>query len=158
MVVAGDFMSTGIMKSPATTIADFMSTGIMSKLEVDTLTMRQNLGTVVQGDPALREIDGKLYIINRFSGNNITILDGKTLAFEEQLSTGANSNPQDVAVVGNKLYVPAMGTAGVVVLTRGSAATTTIDLSSLDTMGMNDGTPDCVSAYAVGTKVFVACG
>ncbi|HEY5925168.1 MAG TPA: hypothetical protein VIV11_25975, partial [Kofleriaceae bacterium] len=48
--------------------------------------------------------------------------------------------------------------AGVVVLTRGSNTPKTIDLSALDTMGADDGLPDCVSAYAVGTKVYVACG
>lgn len=144
VVAAGDFISPG--------------TGILSKLDVTKLTMTQNVvPTVAQGDPALRYIGGKLYVVNRFGSNNITIVDGKTLMFEEQISTGANSNPQDVAVVGDKLYVPALGTAGVVVITRGSPALTTIDLSALDTMGANDGKPDCVSAYAVGTKVYVAC-
>ena len=62
------------------------------------------------GDPVLRYIDGKVYVINRFGSNNVTILDGKTLCSSiEQISTGANSNPQDVAVVGNKLYVPRIG-------------------------------------------------
>lgn len=145
VAVAGDFMSPG--------------TGIVSSLDITKLEMRQNLvASAAQGDPVLRHIGDKLYIINRFGSNNVTILDAKTMQFEEQISTGANSNPHDVAVVGDKLYVPAMGTAGVVVLTRGSTATTTIDLSELDTMGMDDGQPDCISAYAVDTKVYVACG
>ena len=145
VAVSGDYMSPG--------------TGLLSRLEVDTLDMRQNVVTgAVQGDPALRYIDGKLYVINRYGSNNITIIDAATLQFEEQISTGEGSNPQDVAVVGNKLYVPALGTAGVVVLTRGSTDIATIDLSSLDTVGTNDGVPECMSAYAVGTKVYVACG
>ena len=56
-------------------------------------------------------------------------------------------------MVGTKLYVPALGTAGVIVLTRGTATNTTIDLSSLDP----DGKPDCVSAFTVGTDIYVAC-
>src|SRR5690606_21068090 len=57
------------------------------------------------------------------------------------------------------LYVPAMGTTGVVVLTRGSTATTTIDLTELDTAGPDvDGAPGCISASAVGTKVYVPGG
>ena len=145
VAVAGDFMSPG--------------TGIVSKLDIGMLDMRQNLvPSAALGDPVLRQYGDKLYIINRFGSNNVTILNAKTLQFEEQIGTGANSNPQDVAVVGNKLYVPAMGTAGVVVLTRGSTTTKTIDLSALDTMGMNDNKPDCVSAYAIDTKVYVACG
>jgi YVTN family beta-propeller protein len=144
VTAAGDFMSPG--------------TGIVSKLDVKKLTMTQNVvPSVAQGDPVLRQYGDKLYVINRFGSNNVTILDAKTLMFEEQISTGANSNPQDVAVVGNKLYVPALGTAGVVVITRGSTAQTTIDLSALDSMGMNDGKPECVSAYVVGTKLYVAC-
>ncbi len=145
VVVAGDFMSPG--------------TGIVSGLDITKLEMRQNLvASAAQGDPVLRHIGDKLYIVNRFGSNNVTILDAKSMQFEEQISTGANSNPHDVAVVGDKLYVPAAGTAGVVVLTRGSTAITTIDLSELDTMGEDDGKPDCISAYAVGTKVYVACG
>ena len=145
VAVAGDFGSPGV--------------GTISKLEIDALMISQNLvpGAVL-GDPVLRTYGGKLYVINRFGSNNITILDAKTLALEDQISTGANSNPQDVAVVGNKLYVPALGTAGVVVITRGATAQTTIDLSALDTAGADDGQPDCMSAYAVGTKVYVACG
>jgi len=58
-------------------------------------------------------------------------------------------------VVGNKLYVPALGTSGVVVLTPGSSTTTTIDLAT--PLGDPDGVPDCVSAYAIGNYVYVAC-
>ncbi len=144
IAVAGDFMSPG--------------TGIVSRLDIDNLEMHQNLVQgAAQGDPVVRQADDKLYIVNRYGSNNVTILDASTLQLVEQISTGADSNPQDVAVVGDKLYVPATGTAGVVVLTSGSTDTTTIDLSALDTMGMNDGKPDCVSAYAIGTKVYVAC-
>jgi YVTN family beta-propeller protein len=145
VAVAGDFGSPG--------------TGVVSKLDVDQLSMRQNVAAgAALGDPVLREYGGKLYVINRFGSNNVTILDAKTMAVEDQISTGANSNPQDVAIVGDKLYVPAMGTVGVVVVTRPADTLTTIDLSALDTVGPNDGKPDCISAYAVGTKVYVACG
>ncbi len=144
IAAAGDFMSPG--------------TGIVSRLDITSLDMQQNVATsVAQGDPVVRYYNGKLYVVNRFGSNNVTILDGKTLTFEEQISTGANSNPQDVAVVGNKLYVPAMGTKGVVVI-AGGAVEKTIDLTALDTMGMNDMQPDCVSAYAIDTTLYVACG
>ncbi|HEY5927950.1 MAG TPA: hypothetical protein VIV11_39960, partial [Kofleriaceae bacterium] len=83
IAVAGDFMSPG--------------TGVVSKLELEALDMRQNLvASAAQGDPVLREYDGKLYIVNRFGSNNVTILDGKSMQLVEQISTGANSNPQDV--------------------------------------------------------------
>lgn len=144
VAAAGDFMSPG--------------TGILSRLDITALDMRQNVvPSAAQGDPVLRQVGDKLYVINRFGSNNVTILDAKTLMFEDQISTGADSNPQDVAAVGGKLYVPALGTKGVVVIS-GGVVEKTIDLTSLDTMGANDMQPDCVSAYAVGSKLYVACG
>jgi DNA-binding beta-propeller fold protein YncE len=130
--------------------------GILSTLDVATLEVRQNISAgLVGSDPFVRVQGDTLYIINRSDGNNITVLDATTLGFLDQLGTGPGSNPQDVAVVGDKLYVPALGTTGVVVATRGSIATTTIDLGT--PLGDPDGKPDCVSAYAIGTDVYVAC-
>ena len=130
--------------------------GILSTLDVATLEVRQNISAGLAGsDPFVRALGGNLYIINRSDGNNITVLDATTLAYLDQLGTGAGSNPQDVAAVGDKLYIPALGTTGVVVATRGSISTTTIDLGT--PLGNPDGKPDCVSAYAIGTDVYVAC-
>jgi len=142
VIVAGDF-------TPG-------SVGVMSRLDVETLAVDQQVSPngSVGDDPMMRHVGNLLYIVNRADGNNVTIVDDHTFAVVEQLATGAGSNPQDVAVVGSKLYVPATGTAGVVVLTRGQVTPTTIDLSSLDP---DDGLPDCVSAFAVDTDVYVAC-
>jgi hypothetical protein len=101
----------------------------------------------------LRKFGNELFVVNRAGGNNVTILDASSFEAREQLGTGAGSNPQDVATFGDKLFVPATGTAGVVIVTRGQTSTTTIDLSSLDP----DGKPDCVSAYRVGGDIYVAC-
>jgi hypothetical protein len=129
--------------------------GVMSSLDLVTLEVTTSVAPTgaVAEDPVIRRVGDELFIVNRASGNNVTILDARTFGLVEQLATGAGSNPQDVAVVDDKLYVPAFGTAGVVVVTRGSGATTTIDLSAFDT----DGEPNCVSAYRVDTDVYVAC-
>jgi YVTN family beta-propeller protein len=142
LATSGDFGSPGV--------------GVLSKLEVTDLGMTTNVtpGSAL-GDPVLRQIGNRVYVINRYGSNAITILDAKTLGLVEQISTGTNTNPQDVAVVGTKLYVPARDTAGVLVLTPGSSSITTIDLAT--PLGDSDGMPDCVSAYAVGNYVYVAC-
>lgn len=142
VVVAGDFATPGF-------------SGVMSSLDVTSMTMTQNVAPAgaIGNDPVLRKIGGELFIVNRFMGNNVTILDAATFAVKDQLSTGASSNPQDVATFANKLFVPAMGTKGVVVLERGSTTITTIDLTALDA----DGFPDCVSAYRAGNDIYVAC-
>lgn len=133
---------------------DFASTGVFSSIDVAAGTVTPNaLAGVAGGDPFLRRIGDELMVVNRDAGENVTVLGGKPLALVEQYGTGGGSNPQDVAQVGGKLYVPALGTAGVVVVDRATRATTTIAID-----GDPDGKPDCVSAYAVGTQVYVVCG
>ena len=135
---------------------DFAAAGVLSTIDLPGLRVRPNRVDGVAGtDPFLRQIDDRIYIVNRLGGDNVTILDARTLELIDQISTGAGSNPQDVAVVGNKLYLPALATAGVVVIDRGAGnARTTIAIDGIDP----DDVPDCVSAYAVDTRVFVACG
>jgi len=129
--------------------------GVLSALSFDPLQIDQRVAPngAIGSDPMIRRAGGELLVVNRADGNNVTILDELTFAVKEQLATGAGSNPQDVAVFGDKLFVPAFATAGVVVLTRGTGARELIDLSALDP----DRVPNCVSAYAVGDEIYVAC-
>lgn len=137
---------------------DFDKTGIMSRLDLDTLQVAQNVSPAggVAGDPVVRKIGGKLYVINRFGSNNVSVYDAEALAFEEQYATGANTNPQDVAIAGNFMYVAVLGGKGVVKVRLSDGVASALDLGPA--LGDPDGNPDCVSAYAIGNKVFVACG
>jgi hypothetical protein len=128
---------------------------VMSSLDLATLEVAQRVAPngAVAEDPMVRHVGDELFVVNRAGGNNVTILNASTFALVKQLATGAGSNPQDVAVVGQKLYVPGFGTAGVVVVPRDGSAPTAVDLASLDP----DGQPNCVTAFAVGTDVYVAC-
>ena len=130
--------------------------GILSSLDVAKQSVKQNvIAGVVGGDPVVEQANGKLYIVNR-TENNVTIVSEKDTSLVTQIATGSGSNPQDVAVVGDKLYVPAFGTAGVVVLSESTGQIlTTIDLNAAT--GETDGKPNCVAAFAVGTDVYVAC-
>lgn len=143
--------------SPITGFAvsgDFAVTGVFSTIDVEAATVFPNrLGGVAGGDPILRAHGDELMIVNRDRGENVTIIGLSAIALAEQFGTGGGSNPQDVAAVGDKLYVPALGTAGVVVIDRNTRATTTIAIE-----GDPDGQPNCVAAHAVADKVFVACG
>jgi hypothetical protein len=142
---------------PVTAIAvsgDFAVTGVFSTIDVEGGTVHANaLAGVAGGDPVVRVSGGEVFIVNRDMGENVTVLGGDPLALVDQFGTGGGSNPQDVAQVGTKLYIPALGSAGVVVIDRANRAMATITIP-----GDTDGHPDCVSAYAVGTKVYVACG
>jgi hypothetical protein len=128
--------------------------GILTVLDSGTLEVRRNAAPAmaVGSDPILRHVGRELLIVNR-GENNITILDDRNLRFKEQLGTGDGSNPQDVAVVGDKLYVATFQGRGLTVLTRGSTDSTVVDLSADDP----DGEPNCNSVYAVGGLVYVSC-
>jgi hypothetical protein len=129
--------------------------GTIASLSIDSLAVQNGVvAGVVGADPQLRRLGDTLYVINRDT-NNITALDAATFAFKGQLGTGAGSNPQDVAVVGDTLYVPVFGGTGVVYGKLGAATLTAIDLSIA--AGDPDGKPDCTSAIAVGTDVYVGC-
>lgn len=142
VVVAGDF-------NPG-------SPGVMSVVDVAAGTIQTNVAPAgaIGEDPILRQFGDELFVVNRAAGNNVTILDASTFALVEQLGTGTGSNPQDVAVVGDTLFVATFGGTGLVALTRGSSTITPIDLSADDP----DGKPNCSSVYRSGPNLFVACG
>ncbi|HEY1556568.1 MAG TPA: hypothetical protein VGF94_17150 [Kofleriaceae bacterium] len=141
VVVAGDFTAG--------------HPGTMGVVDPKTLHVMTNAAPqgAVGDDPVIRYFDGQIYIVNRADGDNVTILDGATRALVEQDSTGAGSNPQDVAVVGGELYVPVFGGNGLAVVTAGSGDLHTIDLSMDDP----DGKPNCNSIFAAGGLLYVSC-
>lgn len=138
---------------------DYMGTGIASTIALPARTVAQNvIAGVASGDPVVRHHDGRIYIINRFGADNVTVLDAESHALIEQISTGAGSNPQDVAVRGSTLYVAALNAPGILVLDverPEDGVIQTIDLSALDPA---DGLPDCGSVYLVEDTLYATCG
>lgn len=134
---------------------DFAATGILSTVGVPSGTVTADVSSGVAGsDPVLRGSGNALFIVNRLGGNNVTQIAESDLSLVEQHATGADSNPQDAALLGTTLYVPALGTAGVVeILADGT--TRVIDLSSLDPA---DGKPNCNSILEFGGDLLVTCG
>lgn len=111
---------------------------------------------VAADDSIMRSFDGKLYIVNRFGSDNLTIVDTATAQLVAQISTGPGTNPQDVTRVGSKLYVCAFNSGDIIILDEDNptAAPTTIDISSYDA----DGVPNCGSIVSAGDKVFASLG
>ena len=138
---------------------DFVAAGIASAIDIPTLDVRQNaVDGVASTDPVVRHADGRVFIVNRFGADNVTVLDAGSLQLVAQISTGAGSNPQDVAADGDLLYVPTLSGPGVAVLDLSrpdEGVVDTIDLSQLD---RTDGEPNCHSAVRVGRRLAVVCG
>src|SRR5690606_37442985 len=113
---------------------------------------------VASTDPVVRRHGDRLYIINRFGADNVTVLDAGTLELVAQISTGPGSNPQDVAVDGDLLYVATMAGDGVAILDLtdpDAGVIDTIDLSPLDSA---EDTPNCQTLALRGRHLMVACG
>lgn len=134
---------------------DYSVTGILSTIDVASGTVTPGaLAGVAHGEPWIRVVGDELFIVNRAGGNNVTIVRRSPVGFVDQFGTGVGTNPQDVAVVGNKLYVPVFdGMGGLRVIDRTTRVIKTVSLAALDP----DMVPNCISAYAVGERVFVAC-
>lgn len=142
--------------SHAAVVAGAGSGGVLSTLATGGMVVSANRdpGGVVGADPVVRHVGHELIVVNRGGAAALTVLDDTALTVTTTLAPHAGSRPQDVAVVGDKLYVVEGAGTGVERLTRGSAASVDIDLSADDP----DGKPNCTSAIALGTDVYVACG
>lgn len=137
---------------------DFATAGVASTVSIPGLEVTTNaVEGVASTDPVVRHIGDRLYIVNRFGQDNVVVLDAADLSLVAQISTGAGSNPQDVAVVDDLLYVAAYGSPGLVVLDLSrpdDGVIDTIDLSALDP----DGLPNCGTLVAMGREVIAVCG
>jgi YVTN family beta-propeller protein len=138
---------------------DYMGTGVASTIALPEIAVTRNVvAGVAGGDPVVRYQDGRIYIINRFGSDNVTVLDADTYELIAQISTGQGSNPQDVAALGDILYVVALNAPGILVLDLArpeAGVVETIDLSLLDE---NDGIPDCHSIYRIENVLYASCG
>src|SRR5262245_18195180 len=72
----------------------------------------------VQRDSVLRCDGERLFVVNR-TANNVTVIarDGSWAGWgvEQQFATGVDTNPQDIAIVGTKVYVPLYGSKDLMV-------------------------------------------
>jgi hypothetical protein len=84
------------------------SSGSFSLINFDKGTIEKNKG-VIHSDSVARVYGNLVYVVGRLGADNITIYDPyKGFSVVKQFSVGSGSNPQDVAVYSNKIYVSKM--------------------------------------------------
>jgi len=130
--------------------------GVLSGIALPSLMVTKNLLPQSTGsDPVIRATADKILVVNRIDAN-VTVIDKARFSVVSQFSTGPNSNPQDIAVIGDKAYVATLGTSSLQVwdlsMVNATEPETTIDLSAYDKV---DGNPDANSVYIVGDKLYV---
>jgi YVTN family beta-propeller protein len=87
--------------------ADYQSLGTIAVIGLPSLTVIKDMvPNAISKDPVLRLIGRRLYVVNR-SANNVTVIDPTTRPWrvEAQFSTGAGTNPQDIAQYEYVTYV-----------------------------------------------------
>jgi hypothetical protein len=83
------------------------TTGSFSKITLSDFTVNNlHKGTILT-DPAVRSYNGLIYVINRYDGSNIQVIDpSKGNVITTEMSMGTSVNPQDICVVSpTKAYV-----------------------------------------------------
>ncbi|MCC6997587.1 MAG: hypothetical protein IT370_23420 [Deltaproteobacteria bacterium] len=132
---------------------DFASPGTLASIDLTTRVATLNRATVGK-DPIVRVFGTCVFVINRDSDSNIQVLRASDLALVKQYSTGAGSNPHDLAVVSaTKAYVARYNEAALLVVQPLTGAQLgTVDLSSFD----SGGPPEMESVVVVGGRALVS--
>jgi hypothetical protein len=114
------------------------ATGSYSTIDLSDLSASVNLPSttgIIESDNTAVYFNNKVYIINKFGFDNITVLKVSDLTTAiKQFSTGNGTNPQDMAFVSDtQAYVSLLGSNDVLVVdpteSSGNEITGTIDLS-----------------------------
>jgi hypothetical protein len=130
------------------------STGSLSTVNLSTRAVAQDVEPA-GSDATFRWYQGNLYIVNRFGGDNVQVVDGTTLDTAHQWSTGNGSNPQDICFVSpTKAYVTRYESGDLLILNPQTGASPGV--IHLGQFADADGIPEMAHLVRVERYVFVA--
>jgi len=142
-------------QSTAYVVTTDFATGSLATIDLDTRAATPNLASV-HSDARARWHDGLLYVVNRFGQDNVQVIDpAQGFATVQQFSTGAGSNPHDIAFISPaKAYVTRYELADLLIVNpQTGAALGTIPLGAFADA---DGIPEMDQMIRVGSRVFVS--
>jgi len=135
-------------------------TGLLATVGVRPPHRVAHPATPIHSDAVVRVAGERVYVVNRFLGDNLQVLDpAHGLATLLQCSTGPGSNPHDVAVLApDKAYVTRYDAKELWVVDPSAASCAgflraTVDLSAF---GDADGIPEMDQMALVGDRLFVS--
>jgi hypothetical protein len=109
----------------------------------------------VNNDASLRFYDGLLYVVNRYGGDNVQVIDPSTYATVRQFSVGNGSNPHDIAFASpSKAYVSRYDATDLWIVNPATGVHTgTISLAGFADA---DGNPEMDRLVVAGPYLFVS--
>ncbi len=132
------------------------STGSLDAVDLATRVVTPD-AAAIGADAVARWYQGKVYVVNRFGGDNIQVIDPSNgYATVRQFSVGNGSNPQDIAFVSpTRAYVSRYGSAAIAIVDPSTGA----GLGSISLAGFadSDGLPEMARMVRVDRWLFVAC-
>lgn len=79
--------------------------GTFSVMKVSDKSVTKDKG-VIHSDAVAKAFNGLIFVINRYGQDNITVIDPKKdFSVVKQFSVGASTNPQDIAIYKEKMFV-----------------------------------------------------
>jgi len=145
--------------SRAVVVTTDFETGLLATVGVSPPHPVARADTPIHSDAVVRIAGDRAFVVNRFLGDNLQVLDpARGLATVLQCSTGAGSNPHDVAVVGpHKAYVTRYDERELWVVDPGASSCAGFRLGAIDLSpwGDADGLPEMDQMALVGDRLFV---
>lgn len=146
--------AAGAQQSAYVVTSDF-STGGLSAVNLNTRVVSSDVATV-HSDATLRWFNGLLYVVNRFGQDNIQVINPATgYSTLLQFTTGAGSNPQDIAFKSaTRCYVSRYDRPEIGIYNPATGAA--LGTISLAAFADADGLPEMARIALVGNRLFVA--
>jgi hypothetical protein len=142
-------------QSTAYVVTTDFASGSLASISLDTRAALANVASV-HSDARARWHDGLLYVVNRFGQDNVQVIDpAQGFATVRQFSTGAGSNPHDIAFISpTKAYVTRYELADLLIVNpQTGMAMGSIPLGAFADA---DGIPEMDQMIQVGPRLFVS--
>ena len=147
-------------RTRAVVVTTDFETGLLATVGVAAPHRVGRLDTPIHADAVVRAAGGRLYVVNRFLGDNLQVVDpARGFATLLQCSTGPGSNPHDVALAGpRKAYITRYDARDLWIVDPGAPSCAgflrgTVDLAAY---GDADGLPEMDQMALVGARLFVS--
>ena len=132
---------------------DFI-TGSLSAVDLPARTNHCDVASPAS-DAALRYYNGRLYVVNRFGGDNIQVVNPATYANVIQFSVGNGSNPHDIAFASpTKAYVTRYESPDLWIVNPQTGAF--LGAIGLGAAADHDGIPEMDRMIVVGPLLFIS--
>ena len=130
------------------------TTGSLSAVDLAPRTSHCDVSSPAS-DASLRFFGGRLYVVNRFGGDNVQVVNPATYATALQFSVGNGSNPHDIAFASaTKAYVTRYESADLWIVNPQTGAH--MGTISLAAFADADGNPEMDRLVMVGPLLFVS--